>query len=53
MIPNNTENKLMVLLSAMNLKGDNIAHELNISGDLIIINQSDHTDDHMGRHFPR
>lgn len=48
MIPNNTENKLTVLLSAMNLKGDNIAHELNISGDLIIINQSDHTDDHMG-----
>ena len=48
MIPNNTENKLTVLLSAMNLKDDRIADELNISGDLIIINQSDQADDHIG-----
>ncbi len=48
MIPNNTEKKITVLLSAMNLKDDRIAKELNISGDLIIINQSDHADDHMG-----
>lgn len=47
MILNNTENKLTVLLSAMNLEDDSIVRELNISGDVVIINQSDHADDNM------